>query len=376
VWAYRRSPTTWSPAGENPDSLGYNPIIGLVSRHFGYPAWVASVTSDNGTFGVVAVGASAGGVEALIQFASNLRRELPYAFLVVLHMPPNAPSVLARIVDRAGRLPAVTAVDGARLQAGMIHVAVPDQHLLVDDHHIALSEGPTENGHRPAINALFRSVALAYGPRAIGVLLSGVLDDGVLGSAAIRSRGGTTIAQSPADALFASMPLNALEAGVIDHEVPAAEMGGVLTQLAAREFEEREMEPDKRMELENRIAMSGRFSAEIDAEVLGPPSGYTCPDCNGSLVAVSDGNYRCRVGHAWTADALLSARDEEVEGALWVAVRSLQEKAALSRRLAKRTGVGMVANRYIELADEAEHAMAVLGDRLPKAYSASGGRGG
>jgi two-component system chemotaxis response regulator CheB len=332
------------------------------------------MTSGNGTLGVVAVGASAGGVEALTQFASGLSPSLPYAFLVVLHMPPNAPSVLARIVDRAGPLPAVTAVHGTLLQAGTIHVAVPDHHLLVDDHRIVISEGPTENGHRPAINALFRSVALAYGQSAIGVLLSGVLDDGMLGSAAIRSRGGTTIAQSPSDALFASMPLNALEAGVIDHEVPAAEMGGFLKQLAAREFEERKMEPDKWMELENRIAMSRRFSAEIDTEVLGPPSGYACPDCNGSLVAVSHGNYRCRVGHAWTAEALLSARDEEVEEALWVAVRSLQEKAALSRRLAKRAGWGMLARRYIELADEAEHAMTVLGDRLPRVYSGSGER--
>jgi two-component system chemotaxis response regulator CheB len=334
------------------------------------------MTYNNGTQGVVAVGASAGGVEALTQFASNLPRDLAFAFLVVLHMPPNAPSVLARIVDRAGPLPAVTAAAGAGLQPGTIHVAVPDRHLLVNDHRIVLSEGPTENGHRPAINALFRSVALAYEQRAIGVLLSGVLDDGVLGLAAIRSRGGTTIVQSPADALFASLPLNALEAGVIDHEVPAAEMGGVLKQIAAREFKEREMEPDKRMELENRIAMSRRFSAEIDTEAFGPPSGYTCPDCNGSLVSVSDGNYRCRVGHAWTADALLSARDEEVEGALWVALRSLQEKATLSRRLAKRAGSGMMARRYIELANEAEHAMTVLGDRLPKTYSASGERGG
>ena len=332
--------------------------------------------TDNGTLGVVAVGASAGGVEALTQFASGLARDLPYAFLVVLHMPPNAPSVLARIVDRAGPLPAVTAVHGARLQAGTIHVAVPDHHLLVDDHRIVLSEGPTENGHRPAVNALFRSVALVYGQRAIGVLLSGVLDDGVLGSAAIRSRGGTTIVQSPTDALFASMPLNALEAGVTDREVLAAEMGGVLKELATREFEEPGMDPDERMEVENRIAMSRRFSAEIDAGVLGPPSGYTCPDCNGSLIAVSDGNYRCRVGHAWTADALLSARDEEVEGAVWVALRSLQEKATLSRRLAERAGAGMMARRYIQLADEAEHAMTVLGDRLPKAHSASGERGG
>lgn len=245
------------------------------------------MASDSGALGVMAVGASAGGVEALRQFASNLPRGLPYAVLVVLPIPPNVPSVLARIV-------------------------------------------------------------------------------GVLGSAAIRARDGTTIVQSPTDALFAALPLNALEAGVIDHEVPAAEMGGVPSRLAGREFGEREMEPADKLELENRIAMSRCFSTEFDTEALGPPSGHTRPDCNGSLNAVGEGNYRCPAGHARTASALLDARDEKVEGALWIAVRSLREKSNLSRRLAERTGTGVIARRYIEMADEAEHAASVLGDRLRK----------
>jgi two-component system chemotaxis response regulator CheB len=324
---------------------------------------------ENKPLNVVAVGASAGGVEALTHFAAGLPPDLPYAVLVALHMPVGAPSVLARILDRNGPLPAAQAVDGEPLEAGTIRVAVPNRHLMVDDHRIALSEGPTENGHRPAINALFRSVALTFGPRAVGVLLSGVLDDGTLGSAAIRSRGGTTIAQSPAEALFPAMPLNAIEAGVVDHELGAFEIGGLLKQLADRDFEEHEMESDARMELENRIAMARRFSTEFDTEALGPPSGYTCPDCNGSLISVSDGNYRCQVGHAWTADALLRARDDEIEGALWVAMRSLQEKAKLSRRLAEQVNPGMLSERYEAIAEEAEHAMAVLGSRLSEAYA-------
>lgn len=148
--------------------------------------------------GAVAVGASAGGVEALTHFVGGLTPDLPYAVFVVLHMPPNAPSVLAKILDRSGPLPAETAVDGAPIEAGRVYVCAPDHHLLVSDGHVVLSRGPTESGHRPAINALFRSVALSFGPRAIGVLLSGVLDDGVLGAAAIRSRGGTTVVQTPA----------------------------------------------------------------------------------------------------------------------------------------------------------------------------------
>jgi two-component system, chemotaxis family, protein-glutamate methylesterase/glutaminase len=325
--------------------------------------------------GVVAVGASAGGVEALTHMAAGLPEDLPYAVLIALHLPPNAPSVLARILDRSGPLPAESASDGAELTPGRITVAVPDRHLLVSDHRVVLSEGPTENGHRPAINALFRSVALNYGPKTIGILLSGVLDDGVLGMAAIRSRNGATVVQHPDDALYPSMPVNALQAGVVDHQVAAANVGALLAKLAEREIEERVMEPDESMELENRIAMGRRFSTSFDAEKLGPHSGYTCPDCNGSLMSVSESNYRCRVGHAWTADGLLKARDDEIENALWVALRSLREKVTLSRRLADHVGPGMLHRRYTDLADEAERAVTVLGRRLSEATSGIGERG-
>lgn len=331
------------------------------------------MTGENGALNVVAVGASAGGVEALTNFAAGLPPDLPYAVVVVLHMPAGAPSVLARIVGRSGPLRTVTAVDGVPLEAGTIYVSVPNRHLLVQDDQVVLSEGPTENGHRPAINALFRSVALAYGQRAVGVLLSGVLDDGVLGLAAIAARGGSTVAQSPSDALFPGMPQNAIDAGLAHNTVPAGEVGGLLKHLADRDLEERDMEPDSRMELENRIAMARRFSTGFNTEELGQPSGYTCPDCNGSLIGVSDGNYRCEVGHAWTSDALLRARDQEVEDALWIAVRSLQEKARLSRRLANQVAPGILKERYNGLADEAEHALGVLGSRLTEAYAAERG---
>ncbi|OBH61486.1 chemotaxis protein CheB [Mycobacterium sp. E2479] len=314
--------------------------------------------------GVVAIGASAGGVEALSNFAAGLSPDVPFAYLMVLHVPAGAPSILARIVDRSGPLPATAAENGTALEPGHIYVGVPDRHLLVADHQVLLSQGPTENGHRPAINALFRSVALTFGPRAVGVLLSGVLDDGVLGMAAIRSRGGATISQSPEDALFPAMPTNAVEAGVVDRQAPAADIGAVLKELSHREIEDSEMERDSAMELENRIAMMSRFATDFDTEKLGAPSGYICPDCNGSLVSVSAGNFRCQVGHAWTAEALLGARDSEIEGAMWVAVRSLQEKARLARDMADRAGTGLLVRRYTAIADEAERALALLSDRL------------
>ena len=314
--------------------------------------------------GVVAIGASAGGVEALSKLAAGLSPDLPYAYLMVLHVPAGAPSILARIIDRSGPLPAVAAQNGMPLEPGHIYVSIPDRHLLVVDHRVLLSQGPTENGHRPAINALFRSVALTFKSQGIGVLLSGVLDDGVLGMAAIRSCGGTTIGQSPEDALFPAMPTNAADAGVVDRQAAAADIGAVLKELSQREIEDPEMEPDATMELENRIAMTSRFSTGFDTQELGAPSGYTCPECNGSLVAISEGNFRCHVGHAWTGDALLSARDDEVEGALWVALRSLQEKARLARELAGRAEPGPLLQRYTAITEETERALILLSDRL------------
>lgn len=298
--------------------------------------------------------------------AAGLPADLPYAVLVVLHMPPNAPSVLARILDRGGPLRAEAAVDGAPIMPGHIYVCLPDRHLMAHDSHLVLSQGPTENGYRPAINALFRSVALSFGPNAIGVLLSGVLDDGVLGAAAIRSRGGSTIVQNPDDALFSAMPLNAIDAGVADRQADAGAIGPVLAELLGQRNEVGDMEPDNTMELENRIAMGRRFSTTFDSEALGPHSGYICPDCNGSLIEVDSKSYRCHVGHAWTADSLLKARDSEIEGALWIALRSLREKAKMSRRLADTVGPGGMQQRYIDAADEADHAATVLGEQLSK----------
>ncbi|WP_051053596.1 chemotaxis protein CheB [Mycolicibacterium chubuense] len=322
------------------------------------------------------MGGSAGGVEALTKAAAGLPEDLPYAVLMTLHLPAHGPSVLAQIIDRAGPLPAVSAEDGAPLRAGHIYTAVPGRHLLVRDHHIALSEGPTENGHRPAINALFRSAAVAFGPRAIGVLLSGVLDDGVLGLVAIRSRGGTTLCQEPADALFPTMPSNALRAGVVDQCAAASDIGRLLGKLAERDQAVRSSAPDPYMELENRIAMSERFAVDMDTEKLGPPSGFTCPDCSGSLQALGDDNYRCHIGHAWTAEALLSARDHEVQNALWIAVRSLDEKSRLAHRLRGQATSAAMRERFSTMASETEHALAVLRERLDLIENGSGPRDG
>ncbi|WP_431961136.1 chemotaxis protein CheB [Mycobacterium sp. smrl_JER01] len=314
------------------------------------------------------MGGSAGGVEALSKAASGLPADLPFAVLMTLHLPAHGPSVLAQIIDRAGPLPAVAAEDGMPLQAGRIYVAVPGRHLLTRDHRIVLSKGPSENGHRPALNALFRSVAVTFGSRAVGVLMSGVLDDGVLGLAAVRARGGTTLCQSPEEALFPDMPTNALNAGVVDRTARAAEIGAVLTELSRRSVTEPDGRlPDAYLELENHIAMTEPAAAGVDVAEMGSPSGFTCPDCNGSLQTVDDGYYRCHIGHAWSADALLAARDRELQSALMVAVRSLAEKARLAHQLADKAVSAAVRDRYTTLAVETGNALEVLRHRMDAA---------
>lgn len=318
--------------------------------------------------GVIAIGGSAGGVEALKQLAGGLPEDLPYAVLVVLHMAPGTPSVLGQILNRCGPLPAAAAVDGEPVRAGRIYVAAPDHHLLVHDHRIVVSQGPSEDGHRPAINPLMRSVALAYGTHGVGMLLSGVLDDGVLGLAAIHSRGGVVVVQDLDDAIFPDMPRNALANGPVDHTVTAAGAGRLFMALAKRQPREISPEPDVSTVMENRIAMGSRFSDTFDSDMLGKPSGFTCPDCSGSLQAVGVSNYRCRVGHAWTPEALLKARDVEAENALWIALRSLQEKTQLARVHAEKARPGAQRERYTEIADATEHAVKVLRERLDEVY--------
>ena len=222
---------------------------------------------------LVVVGASAGGVEALVQLLRGLPPELPAAVLVVLHMPPEARSALPAILARACALPVRPATDGAPLEPGTVHVAVPDRHLVVGDDEIRLPRGPRENGHRPAVDVLFRSAARAAGRRVIAVVLSGALDDGTAGMIAVRARGGVGIAQEPNDALYPSMPQHAREVGGADHVARADEMGALLGRLLAEDAEWADQpEPSELMEAETAMA-----NMDIDAlnatERPGTPSG-------------------------------------------------------------------------------------------------------
>lgn len=290
---------------------------------------------------LVVVGASAGGVEALEQLLRSLPSDLPAAVLLVLHMPSSGPSALPMILSRRSPLPVQQAVNGAELLEGTVTVAIPDHHLMVVDGRIALSRGPRENGYRPAVDVLFRSAARAAGTRVICVVLSGALDDGTAGMIAVRQRGGVGVAQDPEDALYPSMPRHAVEVGGADHVVPLASVGELLGRLLAEDLPEAgEPPPTELMATETAMADLD-MDALNEEERPGTPSGFGCPSCHGALFTITEGameRYRCRVGHAWSPEALAEEQSQAVEGALWMALRGLEERAALSLRMGERAG--------------------------------------
>jgi two-component system chemotaxis response regulator CheB len=314
---------------------------------------------------IVVLGASAGGVEALRTTFANLPGDLPAAVLVVLHVPAYGGSVLPAILDRAGPLPARHAAPGDPLVAGQALVAPPDQHLVIEDGLVSLSRGPRENGHRPAVDVLFRTAAQAEGARVIGVVLSGVLDDGTAGAVAIRSRGGAVIVQDPRDALYPAMPLSAIEHVSPDQVASAAEMGGLIDAMCRVDIAGTEPEASSLMRIEADLAkMDG--DAMNDPVRPGVPSGFSCPDCAGTLFEIRDSGlvrYRCRVGHAWSPESLLGEQALQLDGALWMALRSLEEKAALARELGHRAterGNPLTAHRFHEQAEEATRAATLI----------------
>ena len=253
---------------------------------------------------VVAIGASAGGVEALRQLAASLPPELPAAVLVVLHVLPTGTSVLPHILGRAGPLPAGSARHGERLERGRIYVAPPDHHLLLWDGRVQLTHGPRENGHRPSLDPLFRSAARAYGERVIGIVLSGTLDDGTAGLRMIHEVGGATIAQDPEEALYPGMPRSAIDNGAADHVVRMPEMADLICMLIDTPIEPRPDPPD-----EPDAALPGPSLdiADTRAARWGEPSGLTCPECGGALWEQQEGDlvrFRCHVGHAYSPESM------------------------------------------------------------------------
>jgi two-component system chemotaxis response regulator CheB len=296
---------------------------------------------------IIVVGASAGGVEVLLQLTAGLPRDLDAAVLIVLHMAPSSPSVLPGLLQRGCPLPVVFPADGEALQRGRVYVAPPDRHLVVEPGRVRLTRAPRENHSRPAIDPLFRSAALAYGRRVIGTILSGRLDDGTAGLWAVKDRGGTAVVQDPDDAQHPDMPRNALQYTAADHIVRADELAPLLVRLTREPLPGVSDAPaSHELELEVRIAMEDR-ALQQGVMKLGPVSPYTCPECHGVLVRVGDGGiprFRCHTGHAYALDSLLAAITETVEQTLWNALRAVEESVMLLREAAGARGPDLGAS--------------------------------
>jgi two-component system chemotaxis response regulator CheB len=327
---------------------------------------------------LVVIGASAGGIEALRNLVGKLPADLPAAVLVVVHMPARGASVLAQILSRAGSLPAEQAAEGQQPRHGRIYVGRPDHHLMIRKGRLRVVRGPRENGHRPAIDPLFRSAAQERGPGCVGVVLSGSLDDGAAGVAIIHRAGGAVLVQDPTDAAFASMPSAALAEVPDAVAAPAEQLAAHLDELV-REEVTGDMDPDGTgwQELNDReVAIAGFDTDELGrSERPGEPSGLICPDCGGSLDQLADTGaqryrYRCRVGHAWSPDSLAVQQDLAVENALWHAARVLAEKASLHRRMAasaQQRGTSRLATNSERTAQEAEQS-ATLIEKLLRSF--------
>lgn len=292
---------------------------------------MASNASPSGR--LVVVGASAGGIAALQELASTLPAGFPAPLCVVQHVGAN-PSILPELLSQRGPHPAVHARDGQILTAGVIHIAPPDHHMLVEGRRLRLVRGPRENHTRPAIDPLFRSAALAWGPSVIGVILSGLMDDGSAGLVAIKQRGGTAIVQDPAGAEEPSMPQSALDRVDVDHCVPIEELAAMLSRLVGQPAAP-EMPPPEALRRE--VAINRGEDLLENLQAIAEPAGLACPDCGGGLWEVKDSpqlRYRCHTGHAFGARSLERAQAEAGEAALRSSIRALQERAMLLRRMA------------------------------------------
>ncbi|QCB93707.1 chemotaxis protein CheB [Cellulomonas shaoxiangyii] len=314
---------------------------------------------------VVVVGASAGGVRALQDVASRLPADFPAAVLVVLHTAPTARSALAAILSRSGPLPVAQAAEGDALLPGRILVAPPDRHLVVDGDRVLLSRGPRENGHRPSVDALFRSAARELGPRVVAVVLSGTLDDGAAGMVAVHQQGGIGVVEDPATAAYPGMPSAAMAADQLARVVPLERVAAVLEELVGVPVDERAAHPTELLRVEVDIAADAQHSTSPDEQV-GVPAGFACPDCNGPLSEIHEGRlhrFRCRVGHAWSPASLAAQQGVAVEGALWLALRTLEERVALSERMARNAadrGHAVTADKFTEQASEARSSALVI----------------
>jgi two-component system chemotaxis response regulator CheB len=311
---------------------------------------------------IIVIGASTGGVDAIKKLTADIPVDFDASIFIVWHMAPSLKGVLPHILNKQGKNFAANAVDQEEIKPGRIYIAPPDHHLLLEEGKIRVTRGPKENRFRPAVDPLFRSAAYTYGPRVIGIILSGGLDDGTAGLWLIKEKGGIAIVQDPSEAEVSSMPESAMREVNVDYCVSVTAMAPLLIKLIKEECPEKDettMEGNSDIEKEIQIQMPHQEDP-ADILAIGELSPYTCPECHGVLSAIKEGNrvrYRCHTGHAFSADTLLAMLTENIEESLWTAIRSIQESTMMLSQLGDhfaQINKPEVAARYFQKAKEAE----------------------
>ena len=317
---------------------------------------------------IIVIGASAGGVNALIAFVKTLPANFDASIFVVLHVHPSTPSNLPNILTNFGPLEASHGVDGEKIKSKHIYIAPPDHHLLLEEGHILVRKGPKENRFRPSIDALFRSAAYSYGARVIGIVLSGMLNDGTSGMWSVKHMGGLCIVQDPKDAVHESMPLNVLNEVEVDYTVPVAKMGMLLEELVNKNAPKmREITPEQMELMKMEVVIASNDNAfELGILNKGELTPFTCPECHGALIGLREGTivrYRCHTGHAFTASTLLLGVTESIEEQLWSTMRTCEEAVMLLESIAenfRKAGNETAAAEFLKKAEESRKRSRVL----------------
>lgn len=314
------------------------------------------------------IGTSAGGRNALIELVSQFKTEMNAAFFIVMHLSKKGiDNFLVQQLQPFTPLACSIAKEGASIEAGHIYIAPSNGHLLIKKDQILIGHGPEESRWRPSIDVLFRSAAAAYSTRVIGIILTGLLNDGTSGMLAIKRSGGICIVQDPDEAEYPGMPLNVLNHMEADHCINLASMGGVLSGLLLRELAETAAPPDVRAEAQ--IAEKTVVGYE-NVSFLGEKSIYACPDCGGGLWKIADDGftrYRCHIGHSYVEKDLLFKQGENLESTLWLGLRMMEERSHLLNKIGndhQKKGLSRIGSGYLESAKELQRHVDTLKEVL------------
>ncbi|MEO5599646.1 MAG: chemotaxis protein CheB [Cyclobacteriaceae bacterium] len=301
---------------------------------------------------VVVIGTSAGGLSALSELVAHFKADMDIAVFIVMHLSRTSISeFLVHRLQPKTSMTCLIAKHGVEIERGHIYISQPNQHLLVKKNLVVIGRGPEENRWRPSIDVLFRSAAAAYNTRAIGIILTGLLDDGTTGMSALQRSGGITIVQDPNEAEYPDMPLSVLNNMEVTHCLPLFKMGTVVSDILKTNPVEKPAPADVIIESEiaERVVID-----YVNVRRLGENSIYACPDCGGGLWSINKENgnvdrYRCHIGHSYSEKDLVHKQMEIMESTLWIALRIMEERKTLLSKMENdnsKSGLTRISSEY------------------------------